>query len=247
MYVEPGGNARAVTQMTQEQKNAVKAIRLGSDTTVIDGLLDIGSSVRNWFTARTDLIFPNATDLSVNQNIGRTNAEQYPYSFYLYDSKLSAITFMASTAIENVEINTLKKITALSDLSACGGSTSGGSVFNNCSELTSIELPSSGTFKVFSFTGDNEESNARLFNRNTYGVASLTIPAGLNLDLCRSCFGYTLTDVTFEGRTMAEVQKISGYPFGINGYETVGGVIHCSDGDLEPDSYDDSDGGEESS
>jgi len=244
LYVEPGGNARAVTQMTQEQKNAVKAIRIGSDTTVVDGLIDSESSIRLWLVNGYTPQFPNLTDLSANQNLGRQDMLDSTRTLQSIPS-LSAITLMAPNFLEDIMLYGLKKVTVLSDLSAYSGH-SGGSVFMDCYELSSIELPSSGTLKVFSASDDmSPEVNARLFDRDTTNMRSLTIPAGLNLDLCRSCFGYTLTEVTFEGRTMVEVQDISGYPFGINGYGEPG-IIHCSDGDLEPDSYEDSDEHEDS-
>lgn len=62
-------------------------------------------------------------------------------------------------------------------------------------------------------------------------LTAMTIPAGLNLELCDVSFARSIVDLTMEGRTMAEVQAMTGYPFGI-GYQN-DGVIHCSDGDIE--------------
>lgn len=244
-YVEANRNARAATKMTQEQMNAVKAIRIGSDTSVIDAFIGSESSYGIWFKndgTGDSCLFPNMTDLSVNQDFGGPGWSDPTAGVprLLQGTNLSAITFMAPTYLQGfAATERLKNITILSDVQACVGS-SGGILFTYCPSLSSITLPESGLFKVFSLTDAVSGNKGCLFDYDSYNMTTMTIPAGLTLDLCEGCFGKTITDVTFEGRTKAEVEAMSGYPFGINGYGS-SGIIHCSDGDLEPEPTEDFD------
>jgi hypothetical protein len=218
--------------MTQEQKNAVTEIVVGSDTSKTDGFITIFDTyhlTRDAFALKLDdtaypitaAIFPNLEKLTINQPwINRNISENY--------NKISSLTFGSTLSSTGgfgacVHSDALKEISFFGDVSY-----STGLLPQGCS-ISSMTLPQSGTFL---YHGGG-------FWGNVDPETDLTIPQGCNIDLENYAMQQAFDSMTFEGRNVAAIQILPGYnneydgPWGINTGPHNGKVIHCTDEDIE--------------
>jgi len=92
-------------------------------------------------------------------------------------------------------------------------------VFMGCDKLKTVVFESGVT-----------SANYQIFNRCT-ALESVTFPSTLTT-LGASAFidvNNADLEVTFEGKTMAQVQAMANYPWAL---ATAGQTIHCTDGDI---------------
>lgn len=157
------------------------------------------------------------------------------------NTKLKSVAF--PDAVTSLGDNSFNGCTSLESVSIGAGITSVGNyVFQGCSSLTDVTL------------GENETMLGIRMFFNCTSLETLTIPAtvtnirneafrgctsleALTIPLTVTTFGTNIfqgvtnadLELTFTGRTIAEVQALTNYPWGL---ATTGQTIHCSDGDI---------------
>ena len=128
---------------------------------------------------------------------------------------LTSLTIQSSVA--SIGVYAFYGCRALTSLTIPNGVTSiMDQAFYNCQALTSLTIPK----------GVTSIRDQAFFN--CFALTSLTIPKGVTSigdEAFKTC--PTTCNITF-AKTMAEVQAMANYPWGI----TAGAVIHCTDGDL---------------
>ena len=225
--------------------NSVTKIRIGTDTSVTDGFWTIDSydPSEPAFFATYGLTggnkysyFPNLVELEINQEI--------PIDTFEYGGVCSHLEKLTiGTSIEGFGTSlatfpttfcpNLKEITLNGNIN-----TTDGYIFGESTHLSSITYPTSanGTLKW-------DIIDPGIGAGDPFTV---TVPSGFNFItsteepyLTFSCYGGRAT-YTFEGRTIAQLQAMPGYPWGLNNPPHNGVTVHCSDGDITFDPSTDS-------
>lgn len=239
--------------LSQEQLNSVTEIVLGTDSSKLDGFYTIGETYeweRGAFGVRMpngnmstmEAIFPNLEKLTINGNWTQSDStfayfanQGGPDSMY---SKLHEIVFNGDfecgghncIVADSTQTVTFGGNTDFGFLNPSGAGVVGGYESGEGPSVTTVNLPQNGTF-----TKSSDSQTGHIFGSN---ITQITIPAGCDFQIYGPEFDYyALGEVTFEGRTIAQVQALPGYdqengPWGINTGPHDGKVIHCSDGDI---------------
>ena len=122
------------------------------------------------------------------------------------------------------------------------GNIAGNYMFGDCSALTEVNITGSPTvigtaftLRCTSLTSFTVPDTVTQIGSNVFdgctSLAAVTIPVGVTsfgTNIFRGVTNASLV-VTFTGRTMAEVQALTNYPFALT---TAGQIIRCSDGDI---------------
>ena len=122
------------------------------------------------------------------------------------------------------------------------GNIAGNYMFGDCSALTEVNITGSPTvigtaftLRCTSLTSFTVPDTVMQIGSNVFdgctSLAAVTIPVGVTsfgTNIFRGVTNASLV-VTFTGRTMAEVQALTNYPFALT---TAGQIIRCSDGDI---------------
>lgn len=213
------------------------------------GTLTVGSTVFN--NALADEIWLKAP---FNSNLVGSipSGKLVNYTYPSFTTTIAQQEWMSNTNIKSVAFpdavtslgdNSFNGCTSLESVSIGAGITSVGNyVFQGCSSLTDVTL------------GENETMLGIRMFFNCTSLEALTIPAtvtnirneafrgctsleALTIPLTVTTFGTNIfqgvtnagLELTFTGRTIAEVQALTNYPWGL---ATAGQTIHCSDGDI---------------
>lgn len=239
--------------LSKEQLNNVTEIVMGTDSSKLDGFYTIGETYeweRDAFGVRMpngnmstmEAIFPNLEKLTINGNWTQSDStfacfanQGGPDSKY---TKLHEIVFNGDfecggrncIVADSTQTVTFGGNTDFGYLNPSNGGVVGGYDSGEGPSVTTVNLPQNGIFTRSS--GDS----GHIFGSN---ITQITIPAGCDFQIYGPEFdNYSLGEVTFEGRTIAQVQALPGYdqepngPWGINTGPHNGKVIHCSDGDI---------------
>ena len=201
--------------------------------------------------------FPNLESLTIErlgliEVEGHMEREVFEFSNY---SHLSSVQFPTEVSAQ-IQLKDVAVKSITFPLGNIGARYSGTSytMFEDCQQLTSITFPSSGYLKTFMGTYDPNNPTAAQgaqlgtgnydYNPETGEMvpvpASITIPQNLTCEFSYGALKFW-NEITFEGRTKAEVEAMVCYPWFTGRQLTdypewpsgVTGHIHCTDGDID--------------
>ena len=215
----------------------------------VGGTLTIGTTIfNNALASEIWLKAPFNADLIASVPSSKAINFIYPS----FTTSIAANEWKDNTKLKSVGIpdavtslgdNSFKNCTSLENASIGSGITGVGNyVFQGCSNLTDVTLGENQTalgIRMFfnctsleTVTIPDTVTNIRneAF-RGCTSLEALTIPLTVTTFGTNIFQGVTNADLelTFTGRTIAEVQALTNYPWGL---ATAGQTIHCSDGDI---------------
>lgn len=162
-------------------------------------------------------------DIKIGTNV---NALGNSLFYRAYNNVLTSVTIPDS--VTSIGTGAFSGCTSLTKVTIPNSVTNiANSVFHGCSGLTSVTIPNGVTsIEGFAFRSCTSLSSVAIpesttnIGENTFrqsGITNITIPnniSSIGTDAFNSCTN--LTSLTFKGKTLAEVQAMSNYPWGIS-------------------------------